>query len=301
VLLGAVDAWRWVPHPEVWFLVGAIVALGGYAVRVIGPKVVPAGEAVVTRKQVTAFVVALVLLWVASDWPMHDIAEQHLYFLHMIQHVLITLVVPPLFLLATPEWLARLVVLDDGRASRILRTMSRPVAAGLLYSALAALTHWTAVVNASVDNGALHYGLHLALFASALLMWTPVVGPLPELRLTRPAAMLYLFLMSIIPTVPAGWLTFAEGPVYSAYDLPERLWNISVIDDQQLAGLIMKIVAGFYLWGIIFVMFLRWARTQDRANQRPPVTINRDLTFDDVQRAFDDAGPAAAEPADRAR
>jgi cytochrome c oxidase assembly factor CtaG len=113
--------------------------------------------------------------------------------------------------------------------------------------------------------------------------------------------MIYLFLISIIPTVPSGWLTFAEGVVYSAYDDAERLWDISAVDDQQVAGMIMKIVAGFYIWGIILVKFLGWARTQESQNRRQPVTINRDLTFDDVQQAFDNAGPAAAEPADRTR
>lgn len=301
MLLGAVDAWRWQAHPEVWLLVGAIVALGGYAVRVIGPQVVPAGEPVVTGRQKTAFLAAVALLWLVSDWPMHDIAEQYLYSVHMVQHVLLTLVVAPLFLLATPEWLARLVILDDGVAARVLRTMSRPVVAGVVYSALAALTHWALVVNASVENGLLHYGLHLLLFASALLMWTPVAGPLPELRMTLPGQMLYLFLMSIIPTVPSGWLTFAEGVVYSAYDDPERLWGISAVEDQQVAGLIMKLVAGFYIWGIILVKFLRWARTQEQANHRQPVTIRRDLTFDDVQQAFDNAGPAEPEHMDRSR
>jgi len=301
VILGAVDAWRWQPHPEVWLLVAAIIGLGAYAVRVIGPKVVPAGQPVVTRRQRTAFLAAVGVLWASSDWPLHDIAEQYLYSVHMVQHLLITLVAAPLFLMATPEWLARLVFLDDGRGAAILRWFSQPVAAGLIFSSLTALTHWNTLVDASVENGVLHYSLHLALFASALLMWNAVVGPMPEMRLGVPQQMIYLFLISIVPTVPSGWLTFAEGVVYQSYDDPERLWGISAVDDQQVAGMIMKIVAGFYIWGIILVKFLGWARTQERANARQPVTIRRDLTFAEVQDAFEAAGPAAPEPADRGR
>ena len=299
MVLGAVNAWDWQPHPEVWLLIGAIIALGGYAVRVIGPKVVPAGEPVVTGKQKAAFLAAVAVLWISSDWPVHDIAEQYLYSVHMVQHLLITLVAAPLFLLATPEWLARLIFLDEGRGAAVLRWFSKPVVAGVVYSSLTALTHWSAVVNASVENGVLHYSLHLALFASSLLMWNAVVGPMPEHRLSVPQQMIYLFIMSIIPTVPSGWLTFAEGVVYSAYDDPDRLWDVSAVDDQQVAGMIMKIVAGFYIWGIILVKFLGWARTQERANRRQPVTINRDLTYEDVRQAFDHAGPAAPEPVDR--
>ena len=68
--------------------------------------------------------------------------------------------------------------------------------------------------------------------------------------MSEPGKLVYLFLMSIVPTVPAGWLTFAEGVVYDAYDNDVNLWGMNPTDDQQLAGAIMKVVGGFYLWGI---------------------------------------------------
>ncbi|MEO2157230.1 MAG: hypothetical protein ABGY30_11505, partial [Acidimicrobiales bacterium] len=68
-LLGAIDPWGWQAHPEVWFLVLAILALGWWAVRVIGPRVVPAGQPVVTPFQRRAFVAATVLLLASADWP----------------------------------------------------------------------------------------------------------------------------------------------------------------------------------------------------------------------------------------
>ena len=69
----------------------------------------------------------------------------------------------------------------------------------------------------------------------------------------EPGKMLYLFLMSIVPTVPAGWLTFAEGVVYEAYETDDALWGISPVEDQQAAGAVMKVIGGFYLWTIIAV------------------------------------------------
>ena len=129
----------------------------------------------------------------------------------------------------------------------------------MLYNAVDRLHPLADVVNGSVDNAAAHYGLHVLLVAASLLMWMPVCGPVPELRLSLPGQMVYLFLMSIVPTVPAAWLTFAEGVVYSAYDIPERLWGISATDDQQIAGLLMKLVAGVYLWALIVVLFFKWA------------------------------------------
>ncbi len=302
MLAAATDVWRFQPHPEVWLLIGGVVGFGWYAAHVIGPTVVPDGQPVVTRAQTGYFAAAVTLLWVASDWPMHDVSEEYLYSVHMIQHLLITFVVPPLFLLATPQWLARLIVSRDGSVGVWVRRLARPVVAGVVFNALVALSHAPSVVNASVDNGPLHYGVHVALFVAALAMWMPVCGPLPELRISLPGQMLYLFLMSIIPTIPAAWLTFAEGAVYEAYDHQVRLWGIGVASDQQAAGLIMKIVGGMYLWAIIGLLFYRWAseHSGDNVNLRTvpssPSRRDGDLTYDAVVDEFDRLGDPPREP-----
>ena len=220
------------------------------------------------------------MLWVASDWPIHDIAEERLYSVHMVQHLLLSYVAAPLFLLATPTWLARLLV-GEGRW---LRKLCHPVVAGVIYNAVIVFLHWQNTVNASVENPVAHYGLHVLLFSASLLMWMPVCGPVPELRLSLPGQMVYLFLMSIVPTVPAAWLTMAEGVVYSAYDIPERLWGISATDDQQYAGVLMKLVAGMYLWGLITVLFFKWAARSMAAEKAGRTLTERQiLTWDDVK------------------
>jgi putative membrane protein len=279
----SVDFWRWVPHPEVWLLVGGLVVLYAYAARVIGPKVMPAGTPAVTRSQRRWFTFGILLLWAAADWPVHDIAERYLYLVHMVQHLVLTLVVPAVMLLALPEWLARLV-LGQGRASRIVRRLARPVPAAIAFNALVLLSHWQVVVNTASANGLFHYGVHTALVTAALLFWIPVCGPLPELRASEPVQMIYLFVASIVPTVPGAWLTFADGAVYSAYDIPARLWGISVTSDQQVAGLLMKLVGGSYLWGLITIIFFRWAGREEAAIRSAEAV----LTWDQVQREFDE-------------
>lgn len=277
-------------HPEVWVLVAGLVALGWFAVHVVGPKAVRDGSPIVRRRNVGWFAAGVLVLWAASDWPIHDIAEERLFSVHMAQHLLLSYVAAPLFLLATPTWLARLLV---GR-SRIVALLARPVVAGVLFNAVVVFTHWQNVVNGSVANPAVHYGLHTLLVASSLLMWLPVCGPVPELRLSLPAQMIYLFLMSIVPTVPAAWLVFAEGAVYSAYDIPERLWGLSVTDDQQIAGVLMKLVAGFYLWGLIIVLFFKWAARNEKANKAGRTLTEREiLTWDDVK---DELVPPSSSP-----
>ena len=294
-LAAGADFWRWQPHPEVWVLVGGVAALSWYALRVVGPKVVPAGQPVVTRAQLAWLVAGLLTLWVASDWPIHDVGEEYLFSVHMTQHMLLTYVVPPLFLLATPEWLARLV-LGRGTAKRVFSFLAKPVPAALLFNAFLLFTHAPFVVNASVDNAVVHYVVHTVLVATAFLMWTPVVGPLPELRISYPAQMLYLFVISIVPTVPAGWLTFAGGAIYTSYDVPDRLWGLTITDDQQMAGVIMKLLGGGYLWLVITIRFFQWASkfsdTDKAVDQAGPV---HDLTWADVEAEFD-RHPPAPEP-----
>jgi len=286
--MSALPAWQ--PHLEVWLLVGGVLALGIYAAWVIGPKVVPAGQPVVTRQQGFWFAFGIVTLWVSSTWPIHDVAEQQLYAVHMVQHFALTMLVPPMFLLATPRWLAGLLVTQGGNAWMWLRRVANPVVAAVIFNSVVVLSHWTFVVNTSVTNGPFHFGMHLLVVTSALIMWIPVCGPWPELRMSSiPATCIYLFVQSIIPTVPGAWLTFATTAVYSAYDDGGlRLWNIDVTDDQQMAGVFMKVVSGFYLWGIIIVLFFRWAvGTFERDNKSNLLT---DEQVDQIE-ALRAAGP----------
>jgi putative membrane protein len=248
---------QWDPHPEVWLLIAGLIGLGFYASRVIQPHAVASGEAPITRHQRWWFALGVLLVWIASDWPLHDIAELRLYSAHMLQHMLLTVVIPPVFLLATPEWLARFI-LGDGRINRWFHVLARPLPAIIGYNVLAALGHWTGIVNLAVTNGPFHYLVHTLFVGTALLAWTPVCGPLPELRASPPVQMLIVFSMSIIPTIPAAFLTAAENPIYSSYDHGPRLWGFTVMGDQQFAGAVMKVLEGAYLWAIIIVMLLKW-------------------------------------------
>jgi len=291
-----VDPFRFVAHPDVWLLVAFLIGAYVYMVRVVGPHAVAVGQPVVTRRQVWCFAGSMALLWTASDWPLHDVGEQYLYSAHMLQHMMLSYFLPPLALLATPEWLLRTLI-GSGRAYRVLRWFCHPVVAGVLFNIAVMVSHIPGVVNASVDssNPATHYLLHVMVVMTSLLMWMPVCGPFRELRLGTGATMIYLFLQSVVPTVPAGWLTFAEGAVYRAYDQPVRVWGLSITADQQLAGAIMKTGGSIFLWTIIvrlwFTRFSASYRTENgyrRPNAAP-------LTFDDVEREFA-AAPPAPEP-----
>jgi putative membrane protein len=288
--------WNFQWHPEVWLLVASLTVAYVYMVRVIGPRAVGVGNQVVSRGNVASFVGAMVLLWAASDWPLHDISEEYLYSAHMLQHMMLTYFLPPLALMATPTWLMRLLV-GEGRVYRAVAFLAKPVIAGVLFNAAIIVSHVPLVVNTSVENGPLHYSVHLFVVVLSLLMWMPVVGPLPELHMTPLGKCVYLFLQSVVPTIPAAWLTFAHGAVYSAYDQPVRVWGMSVTDDQQLAGAIMKVGGSVFLWSIVvFLFFRRFAAGYEhehdyrRAAHMPTAEITGHdevpLTTEQVEREF---------------
>ncbi|GDX33538.1 hypothetical protein LBMAG16_03690 [Actinomycetes bacterium] len=249
------NPWRFQTHLEVWLLVGAVLAAYIYAVRVIGPVVVKSGP-ITTRKQRIAFVVAILMLWLASDWPVHDIAEEYLYSMHMFQHMVLSYLMPPLALIAIPKWLFD-SIFGYGRARKIVSFLSKPVIAGVAFNLIVMVTHIPDVVNRSVSNGPMHYGLHIALVSTALLVWMPICGPERRMHLQSGGKMIYLFLLSVVPTVPAAWLTFAEGSVYKHYDIAVRVWGMSVTTDQQVAGAIMKTGGSVFLWSIIIYIFFK--------------------------------------------
>jgi putative membrane protein len=293
LVVAADPIWRWQPHPDVWLLVAAVVALRVYAGRVVGPKVVPEGTPPFRTRETVAFVAAVAVLWVSSDWPLHDIAEQRLYSAHMLQHLLLTMVMPPLFWLATPEWLARLVVRDGGRGHLVLSRLAKPVPALLIFNFLNLLTHWQWMVTTAVQNGPFHFTVHAVMVVAAFVMWIPVCGPWQEYRLSMPGQMVYLFLMSVFPTLPAAWLANSDSVVYSVYDHLPRLWGISALDDQIAAGMIMKLVEVAYLWVIITTIFFTWAARNLEADRQGIIDVDeRALMIGAPDRPVDSPSPS---------
>jgi putative membrane protein len=212
----------------------------------------------------------------------------------MFQHMTLSYFLPPLVLLSMPTWLFRAII-GSQRVGRVISWLAKPVVAGFIFNVMVMVTHIPALVNRSVSNAPLHYSLHVGLVVSSLLMWTPIVAPDPAMRIGYGGRMVYLFLMSVVPTVPAAWLTFAEGAVYKHYDIAVRVWGLSVTTDQQIAGAIMKVGGSMFLWSII--VFLWFKRFMADHGERQSYIRNPEpsLTYEDVTREFERV-PARPEP-----
>lgn len=250
----------WHPHLDVWIVLGSLVAVYLVACR---RHEAWTGEATGARQR-RLFLGGMAVVWFASGWPMHDLAEGYLYSAHMVQHMLYTLVAAPLLVAGVPAWAWR-ILLRPAPVAAVFGFLVRPVVAILAFNGFLLFTHWPAVVEASVTSEPLHLGLHALVVGSALIMWWPVVSPLPERPpINPPGQMLYLFVQSIAPTIPASFLTFATGLVYPVYGTFPRIWGVSAIADQTVAGLIMKLGGGLILWAVIAAVFFRWGAREQR-------------------------------------
>jgi putative membrane protein len=251
----------WHLHLDVWLLFASVEALYLVALR---RRRRSTGSRGASARKVTLFSLGVAVLWVGADWPLHDLAERYLYSMHMVQHLLFTLVAPPLLIAGLPDWLLR-EILRPRAVSRVVRFLTRPLVALIVFNGVLLFSHWPAVVDASVRSEPLHFGLHVLIVASAFVMWWPVMSPLPEMpALPPPGQMLYLFLQSLAPTVPASFLTFGSTPLYPVYASFPRIWGIDALTDQLIAGLTMKLAGGLILWGFIAVIFFRWFAQEQR-------------------------------------
>ena len=255
-------------HLDVIGVLGAMVVLYEYGLRRLAPIHAPRGEVVVTPGQRKAFYAGMLSLYVVSTWPVHDIGENSLFMFHMTEHLVFGLVAPPLLIKGTPWWLIRLAVKP---VLPMLKIVTKPIVALVLFNGMLGLIHVPAVLNLMLENEFAHFALHGILFLTGIFMWWPVLGPIPDIPQLPPfLRMGYLFLQSLVPTIPATFLTFGESPLYPVYETFPRLWGISALDDQIMAGLIMKLGAGFLLWGYIAWVWFSWWNDEQRYTSDTP-------------------------------
>src|SRR6185503_19267798 len=127
------------------------------------------------------------------------------------------------------------------------------------FNLVIAAWHLPVLYNAAMANHGVHIVEHLMFMASAVMLWWPILSPLPELpRLSYPLQMLYLFLLTIPMSIIAICIGYADHILYPAYASAPRIWGITPMQDQLLGALIMWIPGGLFFFVIISVVFFRW-------------------------------------------
>jgi cytochrome c oxidase assembly factor CtaG len=198
-----------------------------------------------------AFQGGLLTLFLALASPLHPLSELLLQF-HMIQHLLLMMVVPPLLWLGAPtlpllHGLARPVlryalshVLASAALQRLGRFLTHPIVCLVAFTVSTVVWHVPDLYELALRSEFWHQLQHICFLGTGLLFWWPVVQPWPSLlRWPRWTIIPYLLLADIQNTALSAFLIFSERILYPTYDAVPRLWSISAIDDQAAAGVIM--------------------------------------------------------------
>jgi len=248
--------WRWSVHPSTAIGIAALGALYIWAsVRL---------QRQPTIGQKVYFFSGLLVLFGSLNGPIHDLSDDYLFSAHMVQHLLLTLAVPPLLFAGTPGWMLR-QLLSRKHIAPVCHFFTRAPIAFVVFNLTIAVWHLPPFYNAAMAHHNLHILEHLMFMAAAVLMWWPLLSQLPELpRLAYPGQMLYSFLMSIPMSIVAVYIAMADHVLYPAYSAAPRVLPLTPMEDQLLGALIMWIPGGLIFMIIMTVVFFKWnARGED--------------------------------------
>jgi putative membrane protein len=248
---------EWSLHPTVLVGTALFAGLYFYGITTWRRKHAPAEP--VSPWQVGSFSLGCLVLIGVLNGPVHDLSDYYLFSAHMFQHLLLTLVVPPLWLAGTPGWLLR-PLFSRPRIRSLARFLTRPVVAGIIYSVTISAWHVIQLYDLMMRSHEVHILTHLMFIAVAVIMWWPVMSPSEEVPRTSPGlAMLYLFLVGIPMQVVAALISLSQSPLYQWYAVAPRTWGLSAIDDQKIGGLMMWVPGALDLAGAIGIVFFIWA------------------------------------------
>jgi cytochrome c oxidase assembly factor CtaG len=197
-----------------------------------------------------------------------------LFSLHMVQHLLLTLIAPSLLALGAP--ITQLLRASSGRTrqrwilpvlhSRVLSVLTHPVLAWVLFAGTMWGTHFSPIFNASLEDPVTHDLEHIAYLTVGLLFWWPVVGldPSPH-RLSYPARIGYVFLQMPQNSFLAMTLLFASGPLYAHYATLGSPYGIDALEDQRIAAAVMWVVGDIVFLAATLTVLARWMGHESRS------------------------------------
>jgi putative membrane protein len=239
-------------HPSTVIGIAALAILYEWAARRF---TLPAAA---QRPRRVPFHGALVIMFFSLNGWLHDLGDAYLFSAHMVQHLLLALVVAPLMLMGVTGEMLRPALALRG-VGPVARWLTKPTRCFAIFNVVLAAWHLPPLYNYALSHHPVHIVQHLMFLAAAVIMWWPVLSPLPELpRLSFPGQMLYLFLMSIPMAIVSVYIAYADSVLYPLYASAPRLWGITPMNDQLLGCLIMWIPGGFFFYSIISVVFFRW-------------------------------------------
>ena len=234
------------------------------------------------------FLLGLVFIWLAVASPFAS-ADAHSLTAHMVQHLVLMSLAPPLIWLADPVRLLRCALPSRLTKSVVLRIaawhpiqrfalLGHPFVCWVAATIALAAWHVPALLTLSMQSNTWHAIAHASFLAGGLLFWWPVIQPWPSSCTAHPwSIVLYLFLATLPCDVLSGFLVFSERIVYPIYLSAPGHLGVSVLDDQQRAGALMwTAVTIIYLVAAVVVATRSLSRASPRGKERSPLQVAGD-------------------------
>ena len=274
----------WSPY----FLTFIIVFTAGYFVLTTKYRYLFPDSQPLTKTQSALFLLSMILLYSIKGSPI-DILAHLMFWVHMIQMAVLVLVVPPIFILSLPIWVWR-KLLSFTTINSIFTVLTKPLLALIVFNGLFSFYHVPMIFDHVMQNGWMHAGYSIMLFVVATFMWWPLLNQLPEHEtLSGLKKVGYIFADGILLTPACALIIFADTPMYATYSDPQ-VWgqvmslcvgtanfdslnlsgpelfsSMSLLHDQQLGGVIMKIIQEIIYGVILGQVFFEWYR-KDQAD-----------------------------------
>ncbi|WP_214483211.1 cytochrome c oxidase assembly factor CtaG [Bacillus sp. SM2101] len=242
-----------------------------------------------SKKQISYFVTAMVLLYVIKGSPV-DLLGHLMLSVHMVQMATLYLIIPPLLILAFPNWFYRWL-LNVRYVKPVFSLFSKPLIALILFNGAFSFYHIPVIFDIVKTNSLLHAAVTIGIFIAAMLMWWPLINTLEESQsLSGIKKIGYIFADGILLTPACALIIFAQEPLYITYsdptawvnalklcvpaDMlssiqltgPELFNTLPLLEDQQLGGVLMKIIQEIVYGAILAHIFFQWAK-KDREQE----------------------------------
>ena len=235
----------------------AIVAIQGFYLF----KMLPRSKSENNHNLILKFTSGMLVIFLVTVGPIHEISEHYLFSGHMFQHVVLTIVAPPLILAGLPNNMLD-ILFKNRLLSRVILVFVHPLVAFFLFNLVYSLWHFPVLYNMALDIHLIHFLEHALFFSTALLMWIPLLSPFKQISiLAPPLKMMYLFFLSVGQIIVFGPITFSEVVLYSGY-LNSPVTVITPLQDQIIGGIFMKISGGFIFLALFISTFFNWAKME---------------------------------------
>jgi putative membrane protein len=213
-----------------------------------------------------AGIFAIILVLVALAVPMTIFGMYFMFTVHMVQHLLLSLAVPPLFLLSIPSWRFRQFFEQHKRIDRVVTMLTNPFFASALFNAMLWAWHAPPLLAAMMGNEGLHQFVNLLYLVTGLLFWWPLLNPTGEEKRALPlGGKLAYFFFSDMPMMLLGaGMTFSPSLYSFTMTNPSMKMTVPLLD-QQIGGLLMWVVGSIFFIVLASIIFLRWMLKQEKA------------------------------------